>query len=130
MRYLSLTEILHLHETVIESSGGTRGIRDLNALESSINQPRLTFDKTDLYPDIIAKAAVLCFLIIMNHPFFDGNKRTAHAAMETFLILNQYEIEASTDEQETILLDLATGRIDQREFADWLKKHIIFLSKV
>ncbi len=86
MRYLSLLEILELHEAVIFSSGGSRGIRDIGALESSVNQPRLTFDQTDLYPDLISKAAALCFSLVMNHPFVDGNKRTGHAALETFLI--------------------------------------------
>ena len=84
MRYLSLREILELHENLIEISGGARGIRDMPALESAINQPRLTFDRSDLYPDILAKAAALCFFLVMNHPFVDGNKRIGHAAMETY----------------------------------------------
>ena len=75
MRYLSLIEILELHEAIISSSGGARGIRDLKALESAINQPRVTFNEIDLYPDIISKAAALCFFIVMSHPFIDGNKR-------------------------------------------------------
>ena len=94
MRYLSLLEVLELHEMIISSSGGSYGIRDIKALESAINQPRITFDQTDLYPDIISKASALCFSLAMNHPFTDGNKRVGHAAMETFLILNGYEIEA------------------------------------
>ncbi len=57
MRYLSLREILELHDKIIEVSGGARGIRDIRALESAINQPRLTFNRTDLYPDILTKAA-------------------------------------------------------------------------
>ena len=92
MRYLSLLEVLELHEMIISSSGGSYGIRDIKALESAINQPRITFDQTDLYPDIISKASALCFSLVMNHPFADGNKRVGHAAMETFLILNGYEI--------------------------------------
>ena len=63
MRYLSLREILELHDKVIEISGGARGIRDFRALESAINQPRLTFNRTDLYPDILTKAAALCFFL-------------------------------------------------------------------
>jgi death-on-curing protein len=61
MRYLSLREILELHDKIIEVSGGARGIRDIRALESEINQPRITFNQTDLFPDIITKAAALCF---------------------------------------------------------------------
>jgi death-on-curing protein len=90
MRYLSFLEVLELHEMIISSSGGSYGIRDIKALESAINQPRITFDQTELYPDIISKASALCFSLVMNHPFSDGNKRVGHAAMETFLILNGY----------------------------------------
>ena len=124
MRYLSLLEILELHEAVIASSGGSRGIRDIGALESAVNQPRLTFDKSDLYPDIISKAAALCFSLVMNHPFIDGNKRVGHAAMETFLILNGFEINATVDEQERIILDLAAGQIKRDAFVFWLNDHI------
>ncbi|MDP2862637.1 MAG: type II toxin-antitoxin system death-on-curing family toxin [Desulfobacterales bacterium] len=125
MRHLSLREILELHDRIIEVSGGARGIRDMHTLESAINQPRTTFDRTDLYPDILAKAAALCFFIVMNHPFIDGNKRVGHAAMETFLILNGFEIEASVDEQERIILDLANGKLGREEFTAWLNNHII-----
>jgi death-on-curing protein len=61
MRYLSISEVFELHDRIISSSGGSRGIRDLNALESAVNQPRHTFDQKDLYPDIVTKAAALCF---------------------------------------------------------------------
>jgi death on curing protein len=128
MRYLSLTEILEIHDRIIVISGGARGIRDMRALESAINQPRVTFNRTDLYPDIIAKAAALCFFIVMNHPFVDGNKRAGHAAMEIFLILNGFEIEATIDEQEKIILDLAAGKVDREQFTVWLNNHIIHIT--
>jgi death-on-curing protein len=124
MRYLSISEIFELHDRIISSSGGSRGVRDLNALESAVNQPRQTFDQKDLYPDIIAKAAALCFSLVMNHPFVDGNKRVGHAAMETFLILNGYEIVASVDEQESIMLSLAAGKVSRANFLKWLNNHI------
>jgi death-on-curing protein len=128
MRYLSLREILELHEAVIEISGGARGIRDIRALESAINQPRLTFDQTDLYPDLISKATALCFSLVMNHPFVDGNKRIGHAAMETFLILNGCEIEATVAEQEQIILDLASGKLTREVFTTWLGDHLIHIT--
>ncbi len=128
MRYLSLREILELHDKIIEVSGGARGIRDIRALESAINQPRITFNRTELYPDIITKAAALCFFLIMNHPFVDGNKRIGHAAMETFLILNGFEIEATIGDQEKIILDLAAGNVDREQFTVWLNKHIIHIT--
>ena len=60
----------------------------------------------------------------MNHPFVDGNKRIGHAVMETFLVLNGYEIQATTDEQEGIVLRLAAGELDRATFTDWLRSHI------
>lgn len=128
MRYLSLREILELHEAVIEISGGARGIRDMRALESAVNQPRLTFNQADLYPNIVAKAAALCFFLVMNHPFVDGNKRVGHAAMEAFLILNGCEIEATVAEQEQIILDLAAGKLTREAFTNWLKDHVIHIT--
>ena len=124
MRYLSLVEILELHEAIIANTGGARGIRDVGALESAVNQPRLTFDQVDLYPDLVSKAAALCFSLVMNHPFIDGNKRIGHAAMETFLILNGSEIDAGVDEQENLILDLASGKLTREEFTFWLKDHL------
>lgn len=124
MRYLSISDILEIHDRIISSSGGSRGIRDLNALESAINQPRQTFNQKDLYPDIIAKAAALCFSLVMNHPFVDGNKRVGHAAMDIFLVLNGYEIISSVDEQERVMLELATGKMSRVGFLEWLKNHI------
>ena len=64
----------------------------------------------------------------MNHPFVDGNKSIGHAAMETCLILNGFEIEASIDEQEKIILDLAAGRLDREEFTTWLNNHMIHIT--
>ena len=123
MRYLSISEVFELHDRVISSSGGSRGIRDIRALAAAVNQPRQTFDQKDLYPDIVAKAAALCFFLVMNHPFVDGNKRVGHAAMETFLILNGYEIISSVNEQERVMLELASGKMSRINFSEWLNNH-------
>lgn len=124
-RHLTLKEVLEIHRQVIERTGGTVGVRDLKALESAIMQPYITFGGEELYPTIVEKAAVLGFSLVMNHPFVDGNKRTAHAAMETFLILNGFEIQASVDEQETVILRLARGELSRERFTEWLREHII-----
>ena len=121
MRYLNLGEVLDLHRQIIEQSKGARGIRDLGALESAIAQPRMTFAGEDLYPTIVDKASALGFSIVMNHPFIDGNKRTGHAAMETFLILNGLEINAYVDEQERVILALASGELERDAFTKWLQ---------
>jgi death on curing protein len=122
IRYLTLVEVLDLHRQIIEQYKGAIGIRDLKALESAVAQPRMTFGGEDLYPTIVDKASALGFSIIMNHPFLDGNKRTGHAAMETFLILNGLEINASVDEQERIILTLASGELERDAFTNWLQQ--------
>jgi death-on-curing protein len=111
MRCLSISEVFEIHDRIVSSSGGSRGIRDIGALESAVSQPRQTFDQKDLYPGIVTKAAALCFSMVMNHPFIDGNKRVGHASMETFLILNGYEIISSIDEQEHVMIELAAGKM-------------------
>jgi len=124
MRFLTLAEILELHRRIIEQSGGALGVRDLGSLESSLAQPRMTFDGQELYPTIVEKAAALCHSLVMNHPFVDGNKRTGHAATEVFLVLNGLEILAETDEQERIILLLAAGTLGRTELASWLQGHV------
>jgi death-on-curing protein len=124
MRYLTLTEILHLYDHIISSSGGAHGVRDFGALESALSQPRLTFDQTDLYPDIVSKAAALCFSLIMNHPFVDGNKRVAFAAVYTFLRTNGLTLTADTDLTFTFVDGLyQTGRFDFDQLEPWLREH-------
>ncbi len=124
IRHLTLVEILDIHHQVTQRSGGSEDVRDLGALESAIAQPRMTFGEEDLYPTIVDKASSLGFSIVMNHPFVDGNKRTGHAAMEIFLVLNALEINASTDDQETIILNLASGELDRDVFTSWLHAKI------
>jgi len=123
MRYLSLGEVVHLHHALLEQTGGATGIRDLGLLESALAQPRATFGGTDLHPTLIAKAAALGFSLAVNHPFVDGNKRVAHAAMEVFLVLNRLEITGTIDEQERLMLDLAAGRLTREELRLWLEEH-------
>lgn len=123
MRELSLSEVIELHRRIIETSGGSHGLRDLGALQSALAQPRMTFGGQDLYPTIIEKAAALGFSLICNHPFLDGNKRAGHAAMETFLVLNGLEIAAPVDEQEHEVLALAAGERTRDQLLAWLRAH-------
>ena len=128
MRYLALSEVVELHRRLLEQTGGTAGIRDLGALESALAQPKMALAGSDLCPTLAEKAAALCFSLVGNHPFVDGNKRVGHAAMETFLVLNGAEIDASLDEQERVMLNLAAGRIDRVQLADWLHQHLKLLA--
>lgn len=124
IRYLVLIEVIELHRQIIEQSGGALGIRDLGALESALAQPYMTFGGEELYPKLVDKASAIGFSLVMNHPFIDGNKRIGHAAMEVFLVMNGVEIDASVDEQESIFLSLASGKINREAFTDWLKSHV------
>lgn len=124
MRFLTLKELFELHRRVIEQTGGPAGIRDTGLLESALAQPQMTLGGEELYPTIVEKASALGFSLIKNHPFVDGNKRVGHAAMEVFLVLNGYEIDAQLHEQERVILRLASGEVGREEFTDWLRGHV------
>ncbi len=128
MYYISLDAVMALHRRIIETSGGSAGVRDHSGLESAIAQPRMTFGGQDLYPTVEEKAAALCFSVIRNHPFLDGNKRVGHAAMEVFLIFNGYRIDATVDIQEQIILGVASGEVSREQLVEWLREHICELN--
>jgi death-on-curing protein len=120
MHYLTLNQVLEVHERILAQTGGGTGIRDIGGLESAVAQPKMTFGGEELYPSIVEKAAAVGFSIIQNHPFVDGNKRTGHAVIEIFLVLNGFEIDSQVDEQEGIILQVASGKLSRREFTGWL----------
>jgi len=78
MRYLTIAEVIRLHAAVVADTGGAKGVRDLGALESAVAQPRMTMGGVNLYGTIEEKAAALCYSLVLNHPFEDGNKRIGH----------------------------------------------------
>ena len=125
MRYLSVAEIVSLHSAVIAQSGGGGGLRDRGALESAAAQPEMSFGGVDLYPTVADKAAALGHALIQNHPFVDGNKRVGHAAMEVFLVLNGYEIDASVDEQEQVVLAVASGQMGRAALSEWVRQRVV-----
>jgi death-on-curing protein len=84
----------------------------------------MTFGGQDFYPNLAEKAVALGFSQVCNHPFLDGNKRVGHAAMETFLVLNGWELAAAVDEQEQVILRLAAGSLNREEFAAWVQSHL------
>jgi len=124
MRYLTLGEVVELHRLVLAASGGATGIRDLGALESAVAQPRASFGGSDLHPTLIEKTGALGFALAQGHPFVDGNKRVAHAVMATFLLLNNADITATVDEQEQLMLNLASGRLSRSDLVAWLREHV------
>jgi death-on-curing protein len=124
IRYLSLAEVLDLHARVVAQAGGATGVRDLGALESALGHPRQSLGGEELYPTLEEKAAALGFALIRNHPFIDGNKRTGHAAIEVFLILNGRELVAPVDEAERMILGVAAGERDRAELLEWIRRRV------
>ena len=117
MQYISVEEVIEIHRRVVRRTGGAFGVRDHGSLQSSVLQPLQSFGDQDLYPTLVEKAAALGYFLIQNHPFLDGNKRVGHAALETVLILNGYELSDSIDEQEAIVLAVACGQLGRGKFA-------------
>ena len=116
---------IQLEETFILSSG----IRDENLLASAVNAPFQTFMGNDLYPSIYDKAAQLCYGIANYHPFMDGNKRTALHSMYVYLIINGFDIAASQQEVENLIINVAAGNMTNTELAEWLRENTIKLDK-
>ena len=85
----------------------------------------MAFGRQELYPTIVEKASALGFSLIKNHPFVDGNKRTGHATIEVFLILNGHEIKADVDEQEQVILQVAADEMDRDSFLAWLRTRVV-----
>jgi death on curing protein len=125
VRRLSIQEIIELHRRILEQTGGATGVRDYDALGSCVAQPDQTFDGVELYPSVPEKASALGFFLVCNHPFVDGNKRIGHAALEVTLMLNGFDLVASVEEQEQIMLSLAAGTMSRQEFTTWVMQHLI-----
>lgn len=119
------TRLVHaLHDRQIAEHGGSSGVRDERLLESALARPQQLYAYGDPMPDLADLAASLAFGIAKNHPFVDGNKRTAYVSCETFIALNDAELEASVQEKYTSILGLAEGQLTEKEFAAWLRSHI------
>jgi death-on-curing protein len=123
VEYLTINEVLLLHARLIQLTGGSRGVRDMGLLESALARPRSTFDGIDLYPDLWAKAAALIHSLAQNHPFIDGNKRTAFAATGIFLELNGHRLVCSNDEAVDFVHRVISGQMALEDMAAWLKTH-------
>jgi death on curing protein len=120
MEYVQLVDVLYLHQQIIAATGGSAGLRDRGFLESALAQPRMTFGGVELYADIPEKAAALCFSLVSNHPFVDGNKRIGYAAMRLFLDLNGWTFKADIDDAEQKILSLASSQISRAAFTQWV----------
>jgi death-on-curing protein len=119
----SKNQLLSLHRELMDETGGLDGLRDDGMLDSALNAPFQSFDGEDVYPSLQQKAARLCFGLVKNHPFIDGNKRIGAHAMLVFLALNGIELEYTQDELSSVILSLAAGEIGQPELLRWVVEH-------
>jgi death-on-curing protein len=119
----SKNQLLSLHRELMDETGGLDGLRDDGMLDSALNAPFQSFDGEDVYPSLQQKAARLCFGLVKNHPFIDGNKRMGAHAMLVFLALNGIELEYTQDELSSVILSLAAGEIGQPELLRWVVEH-------
>lgn len=123
---LTKDNILTLYKIMVDNTGGTIGIRDTSLLESALNAPFQTFGDEELYPSIIEKASRLCYGLIKNHPFIDGNKRIGVYAMLVFLELNNFNLNFSDEEIINIALKTADSTYSYEDILGILKgKEII-----
>ncbi len=115
---------LAIHDRQLAEHGGSAGVRDESLLDSALARPQQLHAYGDPTPDLADLAASLAFGIARNHPFVDGNKRTAHVCYRTFLALNGADIIASDEDKYVTTLALAEGSLPEAEFAAWLRAHI------
>lgn len=123
IKYISLDEVIAIHDNMVSLYGGSHGIRDLGLVESAISRPKATFGGQDLYPDIFTKAAALFHSLMFNHAFVDGNKRTTISTTARFLSLNGYQLTATDREFVDFPLKVENNHLPLEEIAAWLKKN-------
>ena len=122
-KWIRLESVVAAHSKQLARHGGVEGIRDAGLLESALSRPRNLFAYGS--PDMVALAAAYAFGIVRNHPFFDGNKRTALATCRAFVLLNGYAVDATQDEKADVILKLAASELSEEEFALWLHTRLV-----
>ena len=121
---LVVDDVLYFHEEMERMFRMEKGVRDMGLLASAVNAPFQSFGGVELYPTLMEKAARLCYGIAKNHPFFDGNKRTALHSMLVFLAVNGCALEEEDAVLEEIIIDVAAGNLAPDELADWLGEKV------
>ncbi len=119
----SFDDVIFYHDKAIEKYGGSKGLRDFGGLDAALNRPWQTFDSEELYPTCFEKAAAISESVILNHPFIDGNKRTAFILCEAIIEDAGYIIEANTDTIYNFLVDISTGNLSFEEIVIWLRQN-------
>lgn len=129
IKFLDKSVILKFHEDQIQMYGGTKGIRSEELLESALAQPEASFGAEYVHENIFEMAAVYGFHICQNHPFFDGNKRTALIAIYTFLFANGFRLSADKRSLYATILALANGKLAKKELSNYLEENCIEIGK-
>lgn len=125
MKRLTIHQVLLLHNELVRETGGEDGLRDEGLLDAALNAPFASFGGIDVYPSIQQKAARLCFGLVKNHAFVDGNKRIGAHVMLMFLALNGVELVYTQEELVQIILNIAAGSTTFDELLIWLLDHQI-----
>jgi death-on-curing protein len=121
--------VMAIHRRQLAEHGGRDGIRDPGLLSSTLARPRNLSADAEETPDLAALAAAYAFGIARQHPFVDGNKRTAWVVSRTFLKLNGCDLKASQTAKYSAMMDLAAGRVSEQQLADWVRAHLTFLHR-
>ncbi len=121
VNYLTIAQILAIHDLMIKNFGGSFGIRDMGLIESSVARPKASFDGQDLYLDVFTKAAALLQSLLKNHPFIDGNKRTAFTSAAIFLKLNGWRLVNKHQESVKFAISVDNNHLRVEQISDWLK---------
>lgn len=119
-----LDDVLEFHRELTDKYTMESGIHDMNMLLSAINTPFQSFAGQDLYPTVFDKASRLCFGLAKNHPFNDGNKRTAVHTMLIYLGLNDIFLDYEQMELETVIIDVASGKMNSEDLSLWIESHV------
>lgn len=126
MQYLTMDEVILIHEEIIRQYGGASlAVRDPGALDSALASPRQVVFDTELYPSLAEKAAILLFLLAKNHPFVDGNKRSAFLAMLRFIERNENVFTATNDEVFDLAIEVTTDQMKKEEIASWIAARLL-----
>ena len=120
---ITLSVVQSLHRILIKEFSGGAGVRDMGALQAAIARPYMTFEQTDLYPTAIDKASAILESILINHPFIDGNKRTAFFLCEALLENSGFTIKNETLQIYDFLIDISTGNFQFDAIVSWLQQN-------
>jgi death-on-curing protein len=122
--FLRVEDVLEIHRHIIQATGGSAGLRDVGILDLAIHRPQASFAGAPLYADLSHQAAALLHSIAMNHPFVDGNKRTAFTAMDVFLRLNGMRLDACEDEKYDFVMAVASGQLAFPAIVQWVAARV------